>query len=114
MSTQPQGSTTEKHIEELEDQISALRTEVTQARLEQWQGRIDDLEVQAHLAIKEADERVGALIADVRSRIAKGREQMRDAGATATGIADALTEGIEKAIKDVREGLIKARETAGR
>jgi hypothetical protein len=82
--------------------------------LEQWQGRIDDLEVQAHLAIKEADERVGTLIADVRSRIAKGRAQARAAGATATGVADALTEGVEKAIKDIRKSLIKARETASR
>jgi ribosomal protein L29 len=113
MSTQDKASP-EKRIEELEAEILALRTEVAQARFEQWAGRIDDLEVQAHLARMEADDRVAALISDVRSRIAKGRAQARVAGATATGVADALTEGVEKAIKDLRQSLVKARETASR
>lgn len=114
MSTQHQDKPTDKRIEEMEAEILALRTQLAEARLEQWQGRIDDLEVQAHLAVREADDRVEALIADVRSRIAKGRAQVREAGATASSVADALREGVEKAFKDVRESLVKAREKAAR
>ena len=103
--------TTEERIARLEGEIEELRTrqgelhqQLAQAQLDQWQGRVEDLEVQMHLAAMEAD-----LMQQVRSRWADVRKQVEGATSTATSIGGSLREGLEKAVRDLRQALLESR-----
>lgn len=96
-------------VEELERQILALRLELARARLEQWAGRLDGLELQYHLGRMEADERLTALLADVRHRIATARARAESRRDAAEEAVEAVAEGVERAFADVREAMLRAR-----
>ena len=108
--------TSEERIARLEGQIEELRTRQTelhhqlaQAQLDQWQARVEDLEVQLHLASMEANDRVESLMQQVRSRWAEVRNQLEGATSTATSIGGTLREGLEKAVRDLRQALLDSR-----
>lgn len=108
--------TTEERIARLEGQIEELRTrqselhqQLAQAQLDQWQGRVEDLEVQMHLAAMEANDKAADLMQQVRSRWADVRKQVEGATSTATSIGGSLREGLEKAVRDLRKALLESR-----
>lgn len=109
MTTERDERTLPERIEELEAEILALRTELARARLEQWTGRLEDLELQYHLGRMEADERLGVLLADVRHRIALARSRAESRGEAAAGAVEAITTGIERAFADLRDAMVQAR-----
>ena len=62
-------SSTDDRIAKLEEQINSLhaqqvelRKQLAKAQLDQWQGRFEELEVQMHLAAKEASDKANALM----------------------------------------------------
>lgn len=111
MSTETSANSLESRIQELETQITALRSELVDAQLEQWEGRIDDLELQIHLGSMEANDRVMAMVRDLRHRWEQSRAQVSGAAGTTSEVLDTLRAGLESAMKDVRDALVKARET---
>lgn len=108
--------TTEQRIAELEGQIAKLQakqtelyTQLTNAQLEQWRGRIDDLEVQLHLGAMEASEHLTPLMDQLRSRWTATRAQMKDASSTTTEVVDTLRSGLENAYDELREAVLQSR-----
>lgn len=102
----------EARIAELEEEQAALRRQLNQAQIDQWEGRIDDLEVQIHLASLEAQERVDPLLEALRNRWLDAREQLGH-GADAAGDAfGALRSGLQQAVRDIRDALDEARRAA--
>ena len=108
--------TNEERITQLEGQIKKLQTkqaelnkQLTKAQIDQWQGRLEDLEVQMHLGAMEGNARLRTLMDQLRSRWADSRRQLEDAAATATSVADTVRAGLENAFKDVRKALLESK-----
>jgi len=109
MTTEERIARLEGQIEELRSRQSELHQQLAQAQLDQWQARVEDLEVQLHLASMEANDRVAVLMQQLRNRWAEVRGQLDGATATATSIGGTLREGLEKATRDLRQALLDSR-----
>ena len=109
MTTEERIARLEGQIEELRSAQSELHKQLAQAQLDQWQGRVEDLEVQLHLASMEANDRVAALMQQLRNRWAEVRNQVDGATSTASSIGGTLREGLEKAVRDLRQALLETR-----
>jgi hypothetical protein len=101
----------EARINDLEDQLEVLHEQLRQAELEVWQGRVDDLEVQVHLASLDVQDQLDPLLETLRNRWLDAREQAERAGSTAGDTLDVLRRGMEQAVRDVRQAIIDARST---
>lgn len=101
---------TRERIDALQAEIVGLRMELARTRIEQWAGRLDDLELQYHLGRMEADERLSAALADVRHRIAKARARAENRGEAAEEAVEAVTSGVERAFDDLRQAMVRARD----
>lgn len=108
--------TTDERLASLEARINALTEanetatrQFVQARIDQWQARIDDLELQVHLGRLETTERVTALTTDLQSRWDKARRQLQDATTTTTAVAETLQTGLDKAYHELRDALMASR-----
>lgn len=113
--------TAESKIAELEKQLTGLqethadlRRELVQARVDRWQGRIEDLEVQVHLATMDTDERIDRLTEQLRNTWDRALTQMSDASSTASTVAETVLVGLESAYGDVREALLASRDKVSR
>lgn len=98
----------EDRISGLEASQDELYKQLAVAQREQWQGRVDDLELQAHLGAMEANDRVQPLLSELRSRWDEARSQLEDAASTAVAVTDTLRAGMELAIRDVRHALLES------
>jgi multidrug resistance efflux pump len=108
--------TSEERIAKLEAQIDDLRTkltdlhkQLTKAQIDQWQGRIEDLEVQMHLGAMETSDRLNTLMAGLRARWADARKQFEDRASTATSVADTVRTGLENAFAELRKALLETK-----
>ena len=108
--------TTEERIAKLEAQIDKLHAkqqeltnQLAKAQIDQWQGRIEDLEIQMHLGAMDANDRLAALMKQLRERWSDARRQFEDAASTASTVADTVRAGLEKAIGDVRKALLESK-----
>jgi len=108
--------TNEERIAKLEAQIDKLQTKQTelyqqlaQAQIDQWQGRIEDLEVQLHLGAMETNDKLAALMDQLRTRWAESRGQFEDAASTASSVAETLRTGLESAVREVRKALLESK-----
>src|SRR5215469_12127682 len=108
--------TTEDRIAKLEAEIGTLharqadlRKQLAEAQLDQWQGRVEDLEVQMHLGEMEASDKVTALMSRLRDRWADARRQFEQSITTASSVADTVRTGLENAIEDVRKALLESK-----
>ena len=109
--------TTEERIAQLEAQINKLQAkqaelhkQFAKAQIDQWQGRIEDLELQMHLGATEANDKLTAVMDQLRSKWADARRQFEEATSTASSVADTVRTGLESAIKDVRKALLESRD----
>jgi len=107
---------TEEKIARLEQQITELRNEQDQlyrrlagAQLDQWKSRVEDLEVQFHLGAMEANDRATVLLKEVRSRWAEVRTHADGAASTASDVGEALRDGLESAVRDLRKALLESK-----
>lgn len=107
---------TEERIERLEAQIDKLQTkqaelhkQLAKAQMDQWQGRLEDLEVQMHLAAMDTNDRLAGLMDQLRGRWADARSQFEDAASTASSVADTLRTGLENAFREVRTALVETK-----
>lgn len=96
-------------IDQLEEQQRILREKLTQAQVEQWQGRIEDLELQAHLATMDAGDRVQSLRDELLRQWQDVRNQLAHSKDTAGDVVETVRDGIETALRNLREALLEAR-----
>ena len=108
--------TTDDRIAELEAQIGKLhaaqadlRKQLARAQLDQWQGRIEDLEVQMHLGAMDASDKLTALMDQLRAKWADARRQIEESISTASSVADTVRTGLENAFGDLRKALLESR-----
>ena len=103
----------ESRIAELQSELAETRRQLTDAQLDQWKGRIDELEVQMHLGRLDAEKQMEPMLEQLRNRWLDTREQVSQAGnaaASAAGDAfSALRSGVEQAMDQLREGARSAR-----
>jgi hypothetical protein len=106
--------TTQDRIQALEDQMARLKAEqdvlrdqLFQAETDRWQERIDDLELQVHLARMETNEKVNGLLQQLQHRWAAGKAQMERRSAAANDAAEAVRASLRTAFTDIRKALIE-------
>ena len=109
MTTEERIAELEKQIHKLHDQQADLRKQLAKAQIDQWQGRIEDLEVQMHLGAVEAGDKAQAQMNKLRDRWADARRQFEESIRTASGVADTVRTGLEKAFDDLRHALLESK-----
>lgn len=109
MTTEERIARLEAQLERLETREAELRAQLMRAQLDQWYARIEDLEVQAHLGAMETNDRVLALVGQLRSRWDEAKSQLDGATASAADLVDSMRNGIESLLKDARRVLMDAK-----
>jgi chromosome segregation ATPase len=109
MTTEDRITQLEDQIHELHDQQADLRRKLAKAQLDQWQGRIQDLQVQMHLGAMEASDKATAQMKKLLDRWADARRQLEESVKTASSVADTVRTGLEKAFDDVRQALLESK-----
>jgi hypothetical protein len=96
-------------IDRLEAKQSELYEKLAEARLDQWKGRLEDLEVQVHLGAMDTNDRVSALVDKARERWNEAKAKLGGAGSVASDVGETLRKGVESAVEDVRKALLDAK-----
>lgn len=102
----------QEQIERLEAEQRTLREKLTAAQVEQWQGRIDDIELQTHLASMEANDRVTTVRDELRKQWHDATTQIASSTHAASDVVDSVRDGVERAIRNLREALVEATQKA--
>lgn len=110
--TQQRIDALEQRITELSDELSATRRQLSEAQLDQWKGRIDDIEVQLGLARLEAQEQLSPVLEQLRNRWLDAQQQLGSATNAAGDVFGSLRSGVESAVDDLRAALRDARRAA--
>jgi hypothetical protein len=98
----------EARVHALEADLDALRRRLAESELDEWKARIDQLEVQAHLAKLEGDERLQPLVEQLRNRWLDAKAQFDKAGSAAGGALGTVGDGVRSAAKDLGDALAEA------
>lgn len=105
--------TTDERISALETSLDALsttqadlRSQLRQARVDRWQDRIDDLELQIRLGVAEGGDRVTRASTTLHHTWNQARTQLLDASTEAGVAAESLHERLRNAYDDARAALI--------
>lgn len=109
MTTEDRVIQLERQIEELQAHQADLRKQLAQAQLDQWRGRIEDLELQMHLAATEANDKLTVLMSQLRDKWADTRRRYEESITTASSVADTMRAGLDKAIEDLRTALLESK-----
>jgi chromosome segregation ATPase len=96
-------------ISELQAQQAELHKQLIKARIEHWQGRIDDLEVQIHTGAVESSEKLTAKMNQLRSAWADTKKQWEAAISTASSAGDTVRTGLEGAYHELHQALLDAK-----
>ena len=107
--------TTQDRIKALEAQMAALQSEqetlskqLAQAEVDRWQERIDDLELQLHLAAMETNEKINGLLHQIQHRWAVGKAQLERSSSAATEGAESVRSSLRTAFTDIRKAILDA------
>src|SRR6185437_229943 len=109
MTTEDRMTALEHQINELQTRQADLRRQLAQAQLDQWRGRIEDMELQIHLAAMEASDKLTTLRGQLRDKWTDARRRYEESVATASGVADTVRTGLEKAFEDLRAALLESK-----
>ena len=109
MTTENRIAQLEDELRELRDQQAKLRQQLAKAQLDQWQGRIEDLEVQMHLGAVETSDKAAAQLKNLRDKWADAKRQFEESIKTASSVADTVRAGLEKAFDDLRKALLESK-----
>lgn len=110
MTTEDRVTQLERQIKELQGHQADLRKQLAQAQLDQWRARIEDLEVQMHLAAMEANDKLTTLMSQLRDKWADTRRRYDEGITTASSVADTMRTGLDKAIEDLRTALLESKD----
>lgn len=100
----------EGQINELKEQLSEVRRQLASAELDQWRGRIDDLEVQAHLGSLEARDQLAPIVERLRNAWLDAKEKVASNSGTASEVLQALRDGMEQTMQQIRDTVTEARD----
>ncbi len=100
-------------IEALEAETERLREQLVQAQIDQWKGRIDDLDVQMHLGALDLRDKLQPVVDQFRSNVADARARLGTAASTADDVLANLRKGFDKAVDDISKAVRQARESVG-
>jgi gas vesicle protein len=109
MTTEDRITKLEAHIGELQSELADVRKQLAKAQIDQWQGRIEDLEIQMHLGAMEANDKLTALMDQLRNRWADAKRQFEEGVSTASTVGATMRAGLEKAFEDLRKALLESR-----
>lgn len=104
----------EQQIEDLKAQLADVRRRLVSAELDQWRGRIDDLELQTRLGSMGVQDRLMPVVEQLRDLWLDARERTGDGVDTASEVTGRLREGLESAFKDLRDAVADAAGAARR
>ncbi len=104
----------EDRIDDLEKQLKKLRKQLAQSELDQWRGRIEDLEVQLDLGSKEARDRLSPFVEQLRNAWLDARRQADSATSTASDVADKVRAGLDQAMDEIRSAVTAAKDRLDR
>lgn len=99
----------EEQLTKLREAQATLREELVRGRLDQWKGRIEDLEVQVHLATMGSNERLDGLTDHLRQSWESAKAQLDEATSTASSVVGTVLSGLENAYHDLRQALLDSR-----
>jgi predicted nucleic acid-binding Zn-ribbon protein len=102
----------EAQIDRLETKQAELYRQLAEARLDQWKGRLEDLEVQVHLGAMDTNDRVAAVVQRARDRWTDARAKLGSTTSVASDVVETVRKGFESALDDVRRALVEARTQA--
>jgi predicted nucleic acid-binding Zn-ribbon protein len=102
----------EKQIDRLEAKQTELYEQLAEARLDQWKGRLEDLEVQIRLGAMDTNDRVEAVVQKGRDRWNDAKSQLTGAKTTAADVVESVRNGVESALADIRKAVVDARKQA--
>jgi len=102
----------EERLGELEDEQQAVRSQLLDAQIELWEGRLDDLGVQLHLLSMEARDRLQPVIDQLQSKLADARSTADKRSGTASDVVAELRSGLQSAVDDVRSAVRDAAKAA--
>lgn len=109
MTTEDRIAKLEAKIDALQAKQAALHQQLTDAQVEQWRARIDDLEVQIHLGAMEANDRLSPMLEKLRETWLDAKTEIEGRAETATTVAETLRIGLESAYHDLRAAVLQAR-----
>jgi outer membrane murein-binding lipoprotein Lpp len=99
----------ETQIGKLQAQQADLRRQLIKTRMENWQGRIDDLEVQIHAGAVETSEKLTAKMDQLRSTWADTKKQWEAAVSTAASAGDTVHTGLQNAYRELHDAMLEAK-----
>lgn len=99
----------ERQIDDLKGQLRDVRHQLAAAELDQWQGRIDDLEVQAHLGSMAVRDRLAPVVDDLRNAWLEARTRLTEGAETTSSVTERLRVGLENAMAEIRSAVQEAR-----
>jgi prefoldin subunit 5 len=99
-------------IDRLEAKQTELYEQLAEARLDQWKGRLEDLEVQVHLGAMDSNDRMKALVEKARERWSEAKVKLGGATSVASDVGETVRKGFESAVEDVRKALLDAKAQA--
>lgn len=102
MASDEQITALERQIEQLKAQMDDLRGQLAELELDQWKGRIDDLEVQMHLGAMGAMDRLTPLVDRLRNSYLDARASVMGTASAAGDATDRIRKGLEAAMGDIR------------
>ncbi len=98
----------QEQVDSLQKELNQLRRQLAQAELETWRARIDDVEVQVHLASLDAQDRIQPLIDGVRNAWLDAQATLSATTDTASDVVDDIRVGLERTMRDLRQALLGA------
>lgn len=99
----------ESQIGKLQAQQADLRKQLIKARIEYWQGRMDDLDIQMHTGAVETSGKLTAKMNQFRGTWAETKQQWEAATSTAASAGDTVHTGLENAYRELRDALLEAK-----
>ncbi len=99
----------EAQIDKLQAKQAELHRQLTKAQIDQWQGRLEALEVQMHLGAMDTSDKLNGMMDQLRDRWADARRQLEDTISTASSAADTVRAGLENAFNEIRKALLESK-----
>lgn len=95
-----------EELDSLRAQIRDLQGQIAELELDQWKGRIDDLEVQLHLGAMAGRDQLNPLVEKLRNSYLDARETVTSTASTAGDVTVRLRKGLEQAMSDIRSAVL--------
>lgn len=99
----------EQQVDDLKGQLRDVRHQLAAAELDQWQGRIDDIEVQAHLGSMAVRDRLTPVVDELRNAWLEAKARLGEGADTTTTVTERLRSGLENAMAEIRSAVLDAR-----